>query len=401
MTFEIKKCDKSGDIIVDTYRSGRFKFQIGFDRAKTTPLFTRVIDAHDMFNRVPILPEIAKKLENNVLVSSVFGTNTIEGGTITEDEIKALFAESLPPQSIVEEKKRRVTNIKEAYDIADKVALIHRSGADSQNQAHYFGITETFIILLHQTITGGLAHPKNIAGQYRNNAKGEYTRVGDLEHGGIYTPPKCLDDIKILIQTYVEWINSKPVRDLHPIERAHLAHYYFERIHPFYDGNGRVGRVIEATILKCSGMNYAPFALASSYLEQIDDYFLAFNLARKAEERKEPYPNTAFLTFCLERLRNVFDNLHASVNNIIRYLLYTNALNTLHAEKKINIRQFTIINNLLPHGFKHNLKEIKAEVWYSGLYADLTQKTRERDLKKLSELKLIVVENGVLTIKLP
>lgn len=55
--------------------------------------------------------------------------------------------------------------------------------------------------------------------------------------------------------------------------RAPLMHLYFELIHPFWDGNGRVGRVLEATLLQAAGFRYAPFAQTRYYLEHIDAYF--------------------------------------------------------------------------------------------------------------------------------
>ncbi|WP_365303207.1 Fic family protein [uncultured Thiodictyon sp.] len=50
--------------------------------------------------------------------------------------------------------------------------------------------------------------------------------------------------------------------------RAPLVHYYYEQIHPFWDGNGRVGRVIEASLLLGEGFRYAPFAQARYYLDR-------------------------------------------------------------------------------------------------------------------------------------
>ena len=83
------------DINVDrevmTHRSGKFVFQIGVDLEKITPLIERVVDAHERFVSVPMLPHIAKQLQDSVVVSSIFGTNTIEGGTLTKEEIKKIF----------------------------------------------------------------------------------------------------------------------------------------------------------------------------------------------------------------------------------------------------------------------------------------------------------------------
>jgi len=374
---------------VETYRSGIFTFQVGVDLQKIEPLLQRVEDAHARFASVPILPDIATRLEREVVVSSVFGTNTIEGGTLTEEETAAVIDAEIAN----EEKEKRVLNIRKAYLKAGSFADICIEGnkGTPKGEGLVVGLQARMITDLHSIITNELTHPQNIPGQYRDNQKGQLTKVGDAEHGGIYTPPKCRDDIDLLIKQYLEWINSPELSQLSPLIRASLAHYYFERIHPFWDGNGRVGRVLEAVVLKCAGYKYAPFALSRYYLEHIDEYFAVFNLARKAEESKEENPNTVFIEFFLKGMLNVLNLLHDRVNRIIAMLLYETTLNDKLQRKDINIRQYTIINNLLPHGVEHQVNYLQSQAWYSGLYQKLTPKTRARDLKGLAEEGLIYI----------
>jgi len=247
----------------------------------------------------------------------------------------------------------------------------------------------------------GLTHPDNVPGQYRDNPKERRTQVGDLEHGGVYVPPKCLDDIKLLMQKFVEWANSDPIYNLPPLLRAPLVHYYFERIHPFWDGNGRVGRVVEAMILKAADYRYAPFALSRYYLEHIDRYFTVFNLARKAEEKDDGYPNQVFVEFFLEGMLEVLHRLHDRVNQMIAVLLYESVLRSLHDKGEINDRQYTIVSNLLTKGRTHLLAEVQTQPWYTSLYRKLTIKTRSRDLKGLREKNLIrIAEDKGQTISL-
>jgi Fic family protein len=374
---------------IETFRSGIFTFQIGVDMARIQPLLQRVEDAHARFASVPILPDVATRLEREVVVSSVFGTNTIEGGTLTEEETAAVIDTEIAR----EEKEKRVLNIRQAYSEAEGFAerCLHDSKATPGGQGLAIGLQEIMLTDLHAIITEGLSHPQNVPGQYRDNQKGQSTKVGDAEHGGAYTPPKCRDDIETLVKAYLDWINSPALAWLNPLIRAPLAHYYFERIHPFWDGNGRVGRVLEAMVLKCAGFKYASFALSRYYLDHIDDYFAVFNRARKAEEDKEPYPNTVFIEFFLKGMLSVLNLLHDRVNRIIAMLLYETSLNTKLQHKAINMRQFTIVNNLLPHGTVYSLKSVQSQAWYQGLYRKLTPKTRARDLKGLAEQGLIAI----------
>lgn len=382
-----KLSDKNVDgfpaLRIETHKSGIFRFSVGVDMQEIQPLMDRVNDAQDRFSKVPTLPDIATQIEKEVLVSSIYGTNTIEGGTLTEQETEDIVSGN---KEIKEEKQKRVANIKAAYTKAEWFAnTVYESGSS------FVKLEEIMLTDLHSIITGGLKkdEPKNIPSQYRDNKPGETTRVGTKEHGGEYLPPKCKDDIVMLVKEFLEWINSDPICALSPLIRAPLIHYYFERIHPFWDGNGRVGRVLEALVLKSSGFKYAPFAMSRYYLENIDEYFSVFNLSRKAEEKKEIYPNSAFIKFFLEGMLKVINRLHDRVNAIVAFLLYETALAHSLNTKKINNRQYTIVNNLIPYGTTHDLDEVRAKLWFENMYKKLTERTQYRDIKNLVDLDFI------------
>jgi hypothetical protein len=121
--------------------------------------------------------------------------------------------------------------------------------------------------------------------------------------------------------------------------RAPLIHLYFEWIHPFWDGDGRV---IESTLLRAGGFRYAPFALARFYLEETDPYFTLFNVCRKAAEKRRPSPNLPFVAFHLEGMRVVINRLHQRVNRMVAVLLYEAQVKRLYDQKELNVRQSAI-----------------------------------------------------------
>ena len=174
--------------------------------------------------------------------------------------------------------------------------------------------------------------------------------------------------------------------------RAPLVHYYFERIHPFWDGNGRLVRVLEATILLASGFEYAPFALAGFYLEQIDRYFTLLNQCRKAEEKGDPDPNTAFVAFHLEGMLTSINRLHDRVNGLVRIRLFEAEIDQRLGRKELNPRQYAILTQLLDRSGPLALGELRRAPWYLGLYAKLTDKTKQRDLRGLQALGLIRID---------
>ncbi len=358
---------------VETDRFGPFVFQCGIDiEALKLPL-QRVEDAHARFAASP-LAQVANLLEREVIASSIFGTNTIEGGTLTEEE--TAFAMDLDPAKVQEIEQRRVLNIKAAYDAARKAA--HTPG---------WSLSLPFIQEIHRLITDGLPHPENQPGVLRDNPKHKTTVVGDDAHGGRYKPPQYGSDIHRLLTALISWHQSLLDSGVHPLVRAPLMHFYFELIHPFWDGNGRVGRVIEATLLMAAGYRYAPFAMARFYLGKIDHYFTLFNSCRKAAERKADNPNQGFVAFHQEGMLQTINTLHDRVNHIVAILLFEAHVRDLFDKKAINPRQYTILCQLRTGPVP--VDELRNTPWYSSLYIKLSDKTRGRDIQQLREQNLI------------
>lgn len=392
--------DENGYLKVETNRSGHFVFQIGLDLDKLSVPLKRADEAYTRFASTPMMRDIVNELEQTTLVTSVHSTNTIEGGELDSNETESAIR--LSPQEVKTEAERRVTNLRDAYNTAKRFAEYFFStqlNAEQQDQAAIQGnlgipITEQMILDLHSQITDALTHEDNTPGTYRNNPKHRKTQVSDIEHGGVYTPPTCLEDVKLLIRAYIAWANSAPVMGLPPLLRAPLLHYYFELIHPFWDGNGRTGRVIEALTLQCAKYNYAPYAVSKYYLENLDIYFSLFNKCRKlSKDKLTEYPNTEFVEFHLHGILSTINRLQDRANKIISAILYSSQINVLFSKKMINSRQYTILNQL-PYKKNWNIKDLNVEPWYQTLYLDLTNRTRKRDLEKLVELDIIKIIDG-------
>jgi Fic family protein len=370
----------SGDLSkrVETSRFGPFTFQVGVDDREAAMLLQRVADAQKRFLSSP-LSQVANRLEQEVLVSSIFSTNSIEGGTLTEEETKDALA--LDPARVQAEEQRRAVNIKTAYDIAQKSA-----------QDPHWRLSVDFLKQIHAAITDGLPHKYNRPGQIRNNPKSIVTHVGDTAHGGRYKPPQYGGDIELLLDHLVIWYDELVTAEIPALIRAPLVHYYFELIHPFWDGNGRVGRVLEATVLHGAGFRYAPFAMARHYLERIDQYFTLFNLCRKQADKKTAYPNTPFALFHLDGMLAGINRLHDRVNAMVRLLLFETRIKHLRDTKEINLRQYAILTQVMERGKPFQIDELRRAPWLEALYAKLGDKTKQRDLSGLREQELLVVD---------
>jgi len=88
----------------------------------------------------------------------------------------------------------------------------------------------------------------------------------------IYTPPNNLDAINRLLRNYEQYINDE--NDIPPLIKMAVQHYQFESIHPFYDGNGRTGRIINILCLIMDGLLENPVLFLSGYItDNKSDYY--------------------------------------------------------------------------------------------------------------------------------
>jgi len=366
------------ELRLETERFGPFRFQTGVDpHALALPL-QRVQDAQERFRRSG-LSQVAVELEREVLASSIFGTNTIEGGELSEEETAA--AMDLAPDEIENIEQQRARNMRSAYDFALE-----------QIQHEGWELSSDYILEVHRLVCHQLPHERNRPGLLRDNPRDQITRVGDTDHGGVYKPPQNGRDVSMLVDALCEWHQQLLQTACPAPVRAPLVHLYFELIHPFWDGNGRVGRVLEASILLNSGFRYAPFAMARFYLQHIHRYFALFNYCRKEAERKRPQPNQDFVSFHLAGLLEVINKLHDRVNEMVAHLLFLHQLRKALDDKRINQRQYAIVDFVMKAGRPVGLRQLREETWYQALYEKLTDKTRRRDLDRLRKQELIQLD---------
>jgi Fic family protein len=156
-----------------------------------------------------------------------YNTNAIEGGTITQEEVFDILAENKWPRTKPKE------DISETYGMSEAIRFIRKT------KEH---LSLDLMLELHRII---FANSKSFAGEFRK--RGTEVGVKDV-YGNIIHLGAPSGRILALLTELVKWyrLNKKK---LPPIVLAAVIHNQFEYIHPFEDGNGRVGRLIMNNIL--------------------------------------------------------------------------------------------------------------------------------------------------------
>ena len=104
----------------------------------------------------------------------------------------------------------------------------------------------------------------------------------------IYTPPQHPDHIGTLMSNLEAFINQPELCDWDPLVKMAVIHHQFESIHPFYDGNGRTGRIINILYLVQQGLQSVPVLYLSRYINRNKaDYYRLLQSVRDTGQWEE------------------------------------------------------------------------------------------------------------------
>lgn len=196
------------------------------------------------------LPESVKEKElQEIAIAFTYNTNAIEGSKITLPEAREILEDKIAP-------RKPLRDIKETESHA-KVFL----GMLAKRE----GITQELLLRWHKEIFGGTK--PDIAGIFRDYL----IRVGS------YVAPDW-QNVKKLLNELTGFISKSRSN---PVELAARVHYRFEKIHPFGDGNGRIGRLVMNRILWHAGypmliIEYKKRRAYYKAFEKDEEYFVRY-----------------------------------------------------------------------------------------------------------------------------
>lgn len=132
------------------------------------------------------------------------------------------------------------------------------------------------ILDIQQTLEGNQAGLRTQAGTALKNQQ-----TGEV----VYTPPQNAGEVKALMANLVDYINDSGMSDCDPLVKMAIIHFQFESIHPFYDGNGRTGRILNILYMIIQELLDLPVLYLSSYIiRNKGDYYRLIQRVRDGEE---------------------------------------------------------------------------------------------------------------------
>jgi Fic family protein len=187
----------------------------------------------------------------------------------------------------------------------------------------------------------------------------------------IYTPPDNFDAITRLMRNFEEYFNHED--SISPLIKMAVQHYQFESIHPFYDGNGRTGRILNVLHLIMHQQLQEPVLYLSAYIiNNKTDYY------RLLQEVRTKKNWEAWILYILKGIEQTANETIVQVNEINKLFLKTQALAKKKAPK---VYSKELIELLFEHPY------CKAE--YLTTRLNISRITAAKYLKELEKIKLL------------
>jgi Fic family protein len=163
----------------------------------------------------------------------------------------------------------------------------------------------------------------------------------------IYTPPQHPDEIATLMGNLEVFINQPELCDWDPLVKMAVIHHQFESIHPFYDGNGRTGRIINILYLVQQGLQDVPVLYLSRYINRNKaDYYRLLQSVREYPENGGQWE--AWLLWMLQGVEQTAQQTTALIKEIKALMQSTKQRIRSELPK---IYSQDLINNLFKHPY--------------------------------------------------
>ncbi len=240
------------------------------------------------YNNLPLLPPQTEIETTRILKKTISASRALSElkGAITNLPNPSLFIDTINLQEA--QASSAIENIITTQDELFKASIVEKKNDNpaTKEVMHYkdalwFGVkqienrpilTTNLFIAVMQIIKKNQSSIRNVTGTQLKNP---------VTNTVVYTPPEGENVIREKLKNLEDFIHADDSID--PLVKMAIIHYQFEAIHPFFDGNGRTGRIILLLYLKMTGLLDLPALYLSNYIIQNKDKYYV-NLRKVTEE---------------------------------------------------------------------------------------------------------------------
>lgn len=311
----------------------------------------------EVLKNSPILPLWEKKFQEEAIVRQVYHGTHIEGNGLNQTEAKDVL-----------EGKEIIARARDIQEVINFRKLIDFIGEQSQNQ--FMKITEALIKKMH-TIVVDKVIPPDEAGEYRT----KQVVIRNSANGEVTFKPPTPAEVPYLMNEFTSWINATNFEDIHAMIKAAIVHHEFVRIHPFIDGNGRVGRSLATLTLYLGGYDIRRFfSLEEFYDKDSATYYQKLGEASNGNL-------TAWIEYFTTGAAIEFEKVKTKVLKMSK----DNKLREKMGGRQVFLteRQMMILQYIQEMGYLQNKM-------FASLFPDLSEDSILRDIQDLQKLGVII-----------
>jgi Fic family protein len=306
-------------------------------------------------------PEAAERVYIERMADEAVTTSTIEGETLARESVQSSVRRALglsTPDPVATPAER---------GIAELMVDVCRTFADPLDAGT--------LLRWHRMVMRGRPEMADV-GAWRTHPEPMQVVSGRIDFPTVHFEAPPASRVPAEMERFIEWFNrtAPDGPDRCPVvTRAGLAHLYFESIHPFEDGNGRIGRAIAEKVMSQSLGQPTLTAIAATILVHRKDYYLAIEATNKKNE----------ITRWLAWFAGIALEAQALTLAQVEFLIAKTRLFDQYRDR-LNPRQTTVLRRVLregPAGFKGGLS--------AGKYVSIAKTspaTAGRDLAEMVEL---------------
>lgn len=193
---------------------------------------------------------------------------------------------------------------------------------------------------------------KEVQQQLEHNRAGFRTIPGTMLRRSdgevVYTPPQDGQEVERLMGNLEEFINNNTLCDIDPLIKVAIVHHQFESIHPFYDGNGRTGRIINILMLITSGLLDLPVLYLSRYITRNKGEYYRLIQAIRDKNVDNQHEWEEWIIFILKGIEETSRDTIDLINSISRLMAeYKGILRPLFGKQY----KHELLNNLFKHPY--------------------------------------------------
>lgn len=324
---------------------------------------------------MPLKPNERERLLNVALIKGAQATTAIEGNTLTAEEIgKIKEGWTLPPSKAYLETEVR--------NIIDALNVLLKEIVEEEKEEL---ITKELILRFHRMIGKDLGqHFDAIPGRFREDRRvvGKYLAP---DHKYV---PSLMDNLCSWLRQEFHYDKGQSFKDA--VIQAIVTHVYIEWIHPFGDGNGRTGRLLEFYILLRAGLpDIVSHILSNFYNQTRPEYYRQFDNARTKRDLTE------FIEYAVRGFRDGLSDSLKVIQDGQFIIFWHNYIYEIFAEIKFTKRgafkrkRELILAMPIDKSFSvDDMALISPNI--AKEYATLHRATILRDIRELEDIKLLI-----------